>query len=106
MKRRKFVILGVTAMGAMPVMGFPVSYAKSFPFSGVSRIRRESWDATILSNNPGWFTFQTGDLSKMPRINRPKSEIQHLKTVIKITEITSGNLVLLYLNIPFSFPEI
>ncbi|MEO5998404.1 MAG: hypothetical protein ABIN89_16740 [Chitinophagaceae bacterium] len=35
----------------------PVSYVKSFPFSGVVRIRRNQWDATILANNPGWFTF-------------------------------------------------
>lgn len=35
----------------------PVSYVKSFPYSGVVRIRRNEWDATILSNNPGWLTF-------------------------------------------------
>ncbi len=122
----------------------PVSYAKAFPFSGVARIRRNNWDATILSNNPGWLTFHkgdavlqgmriaasffgkgqfqspeikkdgeawvlnnklegvyyqpypkdsidpTGDLSKMPRTNRPKSEIQHLETTIKITEAPGG----------------
>lgn len=122
----------------------PVSYAKAFPFSGVARIRRKDWDATILSNNPGWLTFQkgdavlqgmrvaasffgkgqfqstdvkkegdawvlrqqlegvyyqpfpkdsidpAGDLSKMPRTNRPKSEIQQLETIIKISEIPGG----------------
>ena len=31
-----------------------------------------------------------GDLSKMPRTNRPKSEIQHLETTIKITETATG----------------
>ena len=125
----------------------PVSYAKAFPFSGVARIRRDHWDATILSNNPGWLTFQKGeavlqgmriaasffgkgqfqsadikqegdtwvlrnklegvyyqpypkdaidplgDLSKMPRTNRTKSEIQQLETVITITEIAGGILV-------------
>ncbi len=35
----------------------PVSYVKSFPYSGVVRIRRNQWDTTILSNNPGWLTF-------------------------------------------------
>ena len=122
----------------------PVSYAKAFPFSGVARIRRDHWDATLLSNNPGWLTFQKGDavlqgmriaasffgkgqfqsadiqqegdawvlqnklegvyyqpypkdsidpmgdLSKMPRTNRSKSEIQKLETVITITEIVGG----------------
>jgi hypothetical protein len=35
----------------------PISYAKAFPYSGVARIRRNEWDATILSNNAGWLTF-------------------------------------------------
>ena len=35
----------------------PISYAKAFPYSGVARIRRNDWDATILSNNAGWLTF-------------------------------------------------
>jgi hypothetical protein len=35
----------------------PTSYAKAFPYSGVARIRRNDWDATILSNNAGWLTF-------------------------------------------------
>ncbi|HEY0108936.1 MAG TPA: hypothetical protein VGB67_04855 [Fibrella sp.] len=39
----------------------PTSYAKAFPYSGVVRIRREVWDATILSNNAGWLTFQKGN---------------------------------------------
>jgi hypothetical protein len=38
----------------------PVSYSKEFPFSGVARIRRDKWDATLLSNNPGWLTFHKG----------------------------------------------
>ncbi len=44
-----------------PSKPLPVSYAKAFPFSGVARIRRDNWDATILSNNPGWLTFHKGD---------------------------------------------
>jgi hypothetical protein len=39
----------------------PVSYSKAFPLSGVVRIRRDNWDATLLSNNPGWLTFHKGD---------------------------------------------
>ena len=39
----------------------PVNYVKSFPYSGVVRIRRDQWDTTILSNNPGWFTFHKKD---------------------------------------------
>lgn len=38
----------------------PTSYAKAFPYSGVVRIRRGNWDATILSNNASWLTFQKG----------------------------------------------
>ncbi|MCW3081129.1 hypothetical protein [Segetibacter sp.] len=121
----------------------PDNYVKSFPYSGIVRIRRGQWDSTILSNNAGWFTFHKshvalqgmrvaasffgkgqfqsetiekvenswvltnklegvyyqpypkegiqpdGDLSKMPRSNRKKSNIQHLQTTITITE--SGN---------------
>lgn len=33
------------------------SYMRFFPYSGVVRIRRNKWDCTILSNNPGWLTF-------------------------------------------------
>lgn len=39
----------------------PVSYVRSFPYSGVVRIRRNEWDTTILSNNPGWLTFHKGN---------------------------------------------
>jgi hypothetical protein len=39
----------------------PLSYVKSFPYSGVVRIRRNQWDTTILSNNPGWLTFHKED---------------------------------------------
>ncbi|MEP7259085.1 MAG: hypothetical protein ABI687_11860 [Flavitalea sp.] len=35
----------------------PVNYVKAFPYSGIVRIRRGSWDATILAENPVWFTF-------------------------------------------------
>ncbi len=33
------------------------NYAKAFPYSGVVRVRRNEWDCTILSSNPGWLTF-------------------------------------------------
>lgn len=122
----------------------PDSYAKAFPFSGVARIRRDHWDASILSNNPGFLTFHkgdavlqgmriaasffgkgqfqsaeikqegdawvlrnklegpyyqpypvnqidpTGNLDKMPRSNRQKSEVQYLDYTVKITEIKGG----------------
>lgn len=35
----------------------PTNYAKAFPYSGVVRIRRGNWDATILSNNAAFLTF-------------------------------------------------
>ena len=122
----------------------PTSYVKSFPYSGVVRIRRGEWDATILSNNPTWITFHKGnailqgmrvaasffgkgqfesdeikevgnnwvltkklegpyyqpfekefirpdgDLSKMPKSNRKKSNIQYLETIVTIAENANG----------------
>ena len=122
----------------------PTSYAKAFPYSGVVRIRRDSWDATILSNNASWLTFHKGnailqgmrvaasffgkgqfdavkidqqgnkwvlqkalegpyyqpiakeqiapdgDWDKMPRTNRPQSEIQKLETTVTVAEATNG----------------
>jgi hypothetical protein len=122
----------------------PVNYVKSFPYSGVVRIRRGEWDTTILSNNPGWLTFHKGnavlqgmrvaasffgkgqfqsdeikpsgnswvltkklegvyyqpyprnliaadgDMAKMPKSNRPLSNIQHLTTTVTITESDNG----------------
>ena len=127
-----------------PKKALPVNYVKSFPYSGLVRIRREIWDATILSANPAWLTFHKGnavlqgmrvaasffgkgqfesddikymgnawvlskklegvyyqpypkdqipadgDIAKMPRINRPKSNIQYLETKIVIAEINNG----------------
>ena len=43
------------------VKPLPVSYAKSFPYSGIVRVRRGDWDTTILSNNAGWLTFHKGN---------------------------------------------
>ncbi len=125
----------------------PTSYAKAFPLSGAARIRRDNWDTSLFTNNPGFLTFHkgdcvlqamrvvasffgkgqfqtidikkegetwvlssklegpyyqpypkdqidpTGDLSKMPRTNRPRSEVQYLETIIKITETTGGIVV-------------
>jgi hypothetical protein len=122
----------------------PDSYAKAFPHSGVVRIRRGNWDATLLSNNAGFLTFHkgnavlqalriaasffgkgqfqsaeikqegeawimrsklegpyyqpypvdqidpTGNLDKMPRTNRQKSEVQYLDYTVKISEINGG----------------
>jgi hypothetical protein len=35
----------------------PKNYAKYFPYSNIARIRRDSWDATLLINNPNFLTF-------------------------------------------------
>lgn len=122
----------------------PVNYARAFPYSGLVRIRRNNWDATILSNNTSWLTFHKGDavlqalrvassffgkgqfqateikqdgnnwvleqkldgpyfqphekenispdgdLSKMPKGLRKKSEIQELSSMVKIQEVKNG----------------
>ncbi|SOD88560.1 hypothetical protein [Spirosoma fluviale] len=122
----------------------PTSYVKAFPYSGVVRIRREGWDATLLSNNAGWLTFHkgnailqgmrvvasffgkgqfqtekieqqgaswvmrkslegpyyqpiaadkidaNGDWDKMPRTDRPQSEIQKMTTTVTVTEANNG----------------
>ena len=135
-----------------PDKALPVSYAISFPYSGLVRIRREIWDTTILSANPAWLTFHKGnavlqgmrvaasffgkgqfesddikrigdtwvlskklegvyyqpypkdqispdgDIAKMPRINRPKSNIQYLETKISIAEISNGISVDIEMN--------
>lgn len=39
----------------------PTNYAKAFPYSGLVRIRRGNWDATLLSNNATWLTFHKGN---------------------------------------------
>jgi len=129
------------------VKSLPTNYVKSFPYSGIVRIRRGQWDTTILSNNPGFLTFHKGnavlqgmriaasffgkgqfqsgeikkdgnkwilknalegpyyqpypkdkidpqgDLSKMPRTVRPKSEVQNLSYQVEISEHEEGILV-------------
>lgn len=134
-----------TLWSALPAdKPLPTSYAKAFPYSGLVRIRRENWDATILSNNASWLTFYKGnavlqamrvaasffgkgqfqsakitqegttwvmqnalegpyyqpiakeqivpdgDWDKMPRANRPQSEIQKLETIVKVSEANNG----------------
>lgn len=127
-----------------PNKSLPTNYVKTFPYSGLVRIRRGPWDATILSNNPGFLTFHKGnavlqgmriaasffgkgqfqsseikqegnkwilknslegpyyqpypqdkidpqgDLSKMPRSIRPKSEVQNLFYEVGISENAEG----------------
>lgn len=122
----------------------PVDYVKTFPNSGLVRIRRNNRDCTLIANNPVWFTFMKGeavlqgmrfatsffgkgqfqseqivengnsweltqklegpyfqpypkesidpdgDWEKMPRANRPQSEIQTLDTKISIRETNDG----------------
>ncbi|NBW02734.1 MAG: glycosyltransferase family 2 protein, partial [Cytophagia bacterium] len=43
------------------VKSLPTNYVKTFPYSGIVRIRRGQWDTTILSNNPGFLTFHKGN---------------------------------------------
>lgn len=38
----------------------PVEYVRAFPSSGIVRIRRGNWDATLISENPVWLTFHKG----------------------------------------------
>ncbi len=40
---------------------FPVNYVKTFPNSGLVRIRRDNRDSTLIANNPVWFTFMKGN---------------------------------------------
>ncbi|WP_373399924.1 hypothetical protein V8V91_10020 [Algoriphagus halophilus] len=39
----------------------PTSYAKTFPYSGLVRIRRGNWDSTVISQNPTFLTFHSGN---------------------------------------------
>ncbi|TDE18358.1 hypothetical protein [Dyadobacter psychrotolerans] len=127
-----------------PVTALPLNYVKSFPNSGLVRIRKNRWDSTLIANNPVWFTFMKGravlqgvrfassffgkgqfqsakleqkgnsweltqtldgpyfqpypkegispdgDWEKMPKLNRPQSEIQYLETKVTIREIKEG----------------
>jgi len=39
----------------------PLSYVRTFPNSGLVRIRRNERDCTLIANNPAWFTFMKGN---------------------------------------------
>ncbi|WP_420146586.1 hypothetical protein [Spirosoma sp.] len=43
-----------------PSRPLPTNYVRSYPASGLIRIRRDGWDSTILSANPMWMTFHKG----------------------------------------------
>lgn len=127
-----------------PPTALPINYVKSFPNSGLVRIRRNRRDSTLIARNPVWFTFMKGfavlqgvrfassffgkgqfqsekvtvtdhvyvltqklegpywqpypkdsiaadgDWEKMPKANRPQSEIQQLETSIHIRETKEG----------------
>ena len=127
-----------------PATALPLNYVKTFPNSGLVRIRRNRWDSTLIANNPVWFTFMKGyavlqgvrfassffgkgqfqtekliqkgssweltqklegpywqpypkdsiasdgDWEKMPKANRPQSEVQLLETKIEIRETKQG----------------
>jgi len=140
-----YFLANPTLWNPLPSAGtLPVNYVKTFPNSGLVRIRRNNWDCTLISNNTVWFTFmkgntvlqgmrfassffgkgqfqtekvvqkgnaweltqklegpywqpypkdsiaQDGDWEKMPKINRPQSEIQKLETKIQIRETKEG----------------
>jgi hypothetical protein len=129
----------------LPIKGsVPVDYVKTFPNSGLVRIRRTKWDSTLIAKNPVWLTFMNGnavlqgvrfaasffgkgqfqtesivktdtgweltqkllgpywqpistdkissdgDWEKMPRNDRPQSEIQSLEVKIAVREIKGG----------------
>jgi hypothetical protein len=40
---------------------YPVDYVKTFPNSGLVRIRRNNWDSTLIAKNPVFFTFMRGN---------------------------------------------
>lgn len=44
-----------------PDQPLPTHYVKEYVKSGLVRIRRDRWDATILSQNPVWLTFHKGN---------------------------------------------
>lgn len=44
-----------------PSAVLPTHYARAFVHSGLVRIRRGQWDATILAKNPAWLTFHKGN---------------------------------------------
>ena len=49
-------------LNSLPKSGeIPTNYEKAFPYSGVYRIRRDNIDATIIADNPTFFTFQKGN---------------------------------------------
>mgnify|MGYP003673951217 CR=1 FL=1 len=39
----------------------PKSYVKAFPISGLVRVRKNNWDATLISENPVFLTFYKGN---------------------------------------------
>ncbi|WP_128545343.1 hypothetical protein [Larkinella soli] len=39
----------------------PVNYVREFPHSGLTRVRRDRWDSTLLSANPVFMTFHKGE---------------------------------------------
>lgn len=52
-----FLTTPITWKPLPAVRALPSSYVIAFPYSGVVRIRRNAWDCTLLSNNPGFMTF-------------------------------------------------
>jgi hypothetical protein len=51
-----------TFWGELPASKpLPTNYVKAFPHSGLVRIRRGNWDATILKTSPVFLTFSKGE---------------------------------------------
>jgi len=44
-----------------PTKPVPVNYVKTFPNSGLVRIRRNRWDSTLIAKNPVWLTYMKGN---------------------------------------------
>jgi len=46
----------------LPTVGeLPVRYVKTFPYSGLVRIRNNNWDSSIIKDNPTWMTFMKNE---------------------------------------------
>ena len=57
-----YLLVDPALWSALPAeKAFPVNYVKTFPNSGLVRIRRDQRDSTLIANNPVFFTFMKGN---------------------------------------------
>ena len=139
-----YVLTDPNAESSYPIGELPVDYTKHFPESTLARVRKDDLDATILANNPAFFTMhngsavlqavrlassffgkgqfkadtlivesdkyilkqslegpyyqpypvnllpEDGDWKKMPKSNRPQSEVQFLEAVVEVEKTEDG----------------